>query len=354
MVRIFSRVFLLLTFIYALGIIGFITINQQGIVKAATDNSNLVISQIQIAGATVSDEFVELYNPTNSSVNLSGWRLTQKTASSSAQTNLVASLSGTMQPYGYFLIANPASPLATSAADMVYSASSSAITTNNTVLLYSDAGNTLVDKVGFGTASDSETNPFASNPDNNQSIIRKATATSNATSLSSGGSEATFGNGFDTENNATNFVLLTKSMPRNTKSPLAQPPTPTITPTLTASPTATLSPTITPTTTVTPTATPIASPTPTEIPTVTPTTTMTPTSTSGNITEIPTLGITETPTPTPGSEKIIDQPITPDLHLICSQTSHRVKFFGHHFTIALLHFTFIHRSHRFLEKHLRN
>ena len=37
--------------------------------------SHVVISEIQIAGGNSNDEFVELYNPTNASVNLTGWRL---------------------------------------------------------------------------------------------------------------------------------------------------------------------------------------------------------------------------------------------------------------------------------------
>lgn len=362
--RIFSKAFLLGSLVYALGIVGYITLNQSTIVNAATDNSNIVISQIQIAGATANDEFVELYNPTNVSVNLEGWRLTRKTASSSAQTNLVSSISGTMQPHGYFLIANPASPLATGAADAVYSASSSAITTNNTILLYSDAGTTLVDKVGFGSASDNEVASFTSNPESSQSLIRKATSTSDANSLATGGSEVNLGNGYDTDNNANNFVLLPIAMPRNNRSLPAQIPTatPTITVTPSASPTATLTQTPTPTTiqsgptpTASPTPTMTATPTPsaTITPSASPTASTTPAPTQSEPTITPTEDPTTTPTPTESeptvTPSVTEQPsVTPEpnrshhftfprYRFVYKHSYRSAQFFGHHFTIPQIH-----------------
>jgi len=42
--------------------------------------SHVVISEVQVGGTLVDDEFVELYNPTNSAISLSGWRLRRKTS----------------------------------------------------------------------------------------------------------------------------------------------------------------------------------------------------------------------------------------------------------------------------------
>ncbi|MBI4062338.1 lamin tail domain-containing protein [Candidatus Gottesmanbacteria bacterium] len=236
--------------------------------------SHIVISEVQVAGTTADDEFVELYNPTGNSVDLTGWRLTRKT-STGTQSNLVGSLSGSIPALGYFLIAHPDYDGAV-AADMTYSATTSALASNNSVVLYSDAGITTVDLVGMGGASASETATVA-NPADNGSIERKP-----------GDTDPLAGNGDDTDNNADDFATRTISDPQNSDSSTEPPPTPT--PTETLSPTPTETPTQTPTETETPTPTESPTPTPSETPTPTPTETPTPT-----LTPTP----TSTPTPTP-------------------------------------------------------
>jgi hypothetical protein len=259
--------------------------------------SHVVISEIQVTGGGTTDEIVELYNPTGDTVNLAGWRLTRKTASGATENNLVASLSGTIAPQGYFLIAHPDYDGAV-AADLPYSATTSAIAANNTVTLYSDAGTTVVDLVGMGSATSSESATTV-NPAANGSIERKASPSSTADSMGPGGSEETAGNGEDSDNNTNDFVSRTTSDPQNTSSPIEPPPstpTPTDEPTPTPTPTPTDEPTPTPTETPTPTVTP--TPTPTEEPTPTPTPSETPTPTP---TETPVPTVTPTPTPTPMS-----------------------------------------------------
>ena len=169
---------------------------------AAVPN-HVVISEIQIGGITAADEFVELYNPTNSSVNLAGWRLSKRTASGN-QTNLLTAFPDVNLPAGgYFLITHPTGYAGTIAADAKYSTSES-MAANNTVVLFSDAGATIVDLVGMGTASSFETAATAT-PPNGQSIERLKD-----------------GNGIiDTDNNASDFILVTAPTPMNLAS---QPP----------------------------------------------------------------------------------------------------------------------------------
>src|SRR5258706_5258350 len=125
--------------------------------KVAALGPHVVISQIQV-GATgkANQEFVELYNPNDTAASIAGWRLARSASNSAILNNLVASLSGTIKSHGYLLIANPSYTSATVSADFVYSATSSAITNNNTLYLFSDAGITSIDKVGMGTAQNSE------------------------------------------------------------------------------------------------------------------------------------------------------------------------------------------------------
>ena len=334
-----SNIFLSLSLVYAFGVLLFIANNQP--LKVLADTNHVVISQIQISGATANDEFIELFNPTTTSIDLSKWRLTRKTSTGSSSQNLVASLSGTIAPKSYFLITHPSST-AVNLADFEYSSSSSGMTTNNTVTLYSDAGITVVDKVGFGTAADTEGSPFAENPEASGSLVRKASASSTAQSLFTGGSEVTSGNGLDTDNNAADFVLFTTSLPRNTDTiatgPSASPtvtitPAVSITPLPTVIPTATVMPTTAPT--IVPSVTPTKTPTPTvaqpsNIPTSTPTTTPTPTIKPTNTpvpSALPTPTMTPMPTnvPTPTPVIIVDNELSSNRRLVCTKSFRTIR-----------------------------
>ena len=256
--------------------------------SAPTDH--VVISEIQTDGTTATDEFVELYNPNSTDVDLTGWRLTKRTAGGGSPANLVASMSGTIPSHGFFLVAHPnydglVSP------DLTYSATTSAIAaTNNSITLYSDAGSTIVDQVGMGTSVLFE-GQTAPNPATDGSIERKP-----------GESEPSGGNGEDTDNNANDFALRDVSNPQNSSSTpeVAPSPTPSSTPEPTATPTPepTASPTPEPTATPTPTPEPTVAPTPTPTPepTVEPTPTPTPVPTASP-TPVPTASPTPTPTP---------------------------------------------------------
>lgn len=335
--KIFSRVFLYISFVYALGVLAFISFGQQNQAKAATNH--IVISQIQIAGTTAKDEFVELYNPTDVAVNLAKWRLSRETQTGTSSAILVASMSGTIAPRSYFLVTSNEAA-ASSSADLKYSNMSNHIAANNSVILSSNAGITVVDKVGLGTAVDAETADIA-NPATNGSVIRKASANSTAQTLLTGGSEAMFGNGYDTDNNSADFVSVTTSFPRNSASPQAQ-PTPTNTPTPTATPTPTFTPTPTMTPIPTETPTPTNTPTPTVTPSPTPTATPTP---SPAPTVMPTPTMTPVPTPTPTGTVILNNPLTPRLSLVCVQTTRVFTIFGTQFFIPTIHCSLIRITH---------
>lgn len=264
--------------------------------------THIVISEVQISGdggSAADDEFVELYNPTNSTVVMSGWRLRRKN-SAGTEANLVLTLSGTVPARGYFLIGHGTGYNGSTALDVVYSAPSNALLNNYTVLLYSDAGITLVDKVAFGTGTDPEGTVFSSNPSANNSIERKANSSSTESSMGSGGADEFQGNGEDTENNSADFVARTTSNPQNSSSAIEPASTPTPTNTSTNTPTntdiPTYTPTFTPTDTPSNTNTPTNSPTPSDTPSPTDTPTNTPTDTP---THTPTFTATSTPSHTP-------------------------------------------------------
>lgn len=256
--------------------------------KLNASTTHIVISEIQTAGTTSTDEFVELYNPTGDAVSLTNWKLTKKTAGGT-ESDLVPTLTGSILPHGYVLLGHTNYD-GIPTADSTYADQS--LADNNTVLLY-DQNGILVDKVGFGSATDKETTTIG-NPTANHSMERKANSLSTSISMDSSGSDEFSGNGEDTEVNANDFVSRATAQPQNRSSAsepenLASTPTPTPSPTELPSATPTPTETITPTPTQNPTAT--ATPIPTATPTPTPSMTATPT-------QEPTITVTITPTAT--------------------------------------------------------
>lgn len=204
--------------------IAFLTFLIPGLVYSATDH--VVISEIQIAGTTADDEFVELYNPTLSDIVIDGWRLTKKT-DSGTESNLVSGLTGTIPAGGYFLIAHSDTTYdGVVAADLYYSAPSNKLASDNTVVLYSDAGSAVIDKVGMGTATDFEI-AAAAVPAADGSIERLPVNE-------------------DTNNNSLDFSPRALSDPQNSGASPTPTPSPTPEPTESPSPTATPAPTFTP------------------------------------------------------------------------------------------------------------
>lgn len=310
--------FLSITFL-AIALLLTLSLPRKALPAYAATASHIVISEVQV-GATVStDEFVELYNPTNSNVDVTGWRLSKKTAGGTESDLVTDFPAKTINAHGFLLIAHTDYD-DTPAEDITYSTAFS-IANDNTVLLY-NASDTVVDRVGLGTAGEFE-GAAKTNPSSGDSVERKASSTSDATSLGVGGTEETAGNGEDTDNNSSDFVNRGTPQPQNTASALEPTGiTPTLTPTggpsgtNTPTPTGTVSPTgspsVTPTVTNAPTHTPTLTPTVTHTvtPTQTPTTTVSPTNSptltpSQTPTNTPTPTVSSTGTPTPTTQATV-------------------------------------------------
>lgn len=74
-----------------------------------------------------------------------------------------------------------------------------------------------------GASSLKEGTQFADNPQENESIERKALSTSTASTMLIGGADEFKGNSYDTNNNSTDFILRTISQPQNSSSPTETP-----------------------------------------------------------------------------------------------------------------------------------
>jgi uncharacterized protein (TIGR03437 family) len=189
----------------------------------AQAQSNIVISQVYggggNTGATLRNDFVELFNRGNAPVNISDWTVQYASASGSSWDRAI--LGGAIQPGQYYLIqlapgngGSAALPPADATGGLSLSATSGkvALVSNSTVLTgTSPSGSQIVDFVGYGEANASENRP--------------APALTNTTAAMrrSGGC-------VDTNNNQLDFTIGPPS-PHNTRSasaPCFAPATPQI------------------------------------------------------------------------------------------------------------------------------
>jgi len=194
-------------------------------VKASTAN-HLVISEVQISGTKSTDDFIELYNPTNQEISLDGYRLVKRTKTGTTDTTLKSFSSADKIPiYGFYLWANSDYTAILIAPD---AATSGSIASDNGIALRHGDENTgeIIDSAAWGAAANAfvEGAVFGTNPPAGKSLERKASATSTAATMISGGTEADKGNGQDSNNNANDFILRDVSNPQNKSFAFESPP----------------------------------------------------------------------------------------------------------------------------------
>ncbi|MBI5710416.1 MAG: lamin tail domain-containing protein [Candidatus Eisenbacteria bacterium] len=189
--------------------------------------THVVISEFATRGpSSATDEFVELYNPTESAIDISGWKLQYSSATNGStwSDRAILPANSSIAAHGYFLLANQ-----TSYAGAVTPDYTSGLWTSGTGMADNgheriiDAAAVEVDKVGWGTAVNPEGGtPGAPNHGtsaNGNSVERKATASSTADSLGAGGAHELLGNGQDTNVNSSDFVAQTHGRnPQNSSS----------------------------------------------------------------------------------------------------------------------------------------
>jgi len=183
---------------------------------------HIVISEVQIYGSNANQDFVELYNPTSYTVDLSGWRLRKRNSSGNEDSLAVIPDGKSIPAHGFFLWANNQGNFDTSIGADISNGNN--LSENNSVAIFTKSGNTPIDQVAWGSANGQfvEGTACQLNFSSGGSIERKAYSTSDATSMMSG-SDVTKGNAYDSENNSEDFILRTISNPQNTSSPIEIP-----------------------------------------------------------------------------------------------------------------------------------
>lgn len=181
--------------------------------------NHVVISEVQIDGATANEDFVELYNPTNSPIDLTSWSLRVKN-STGTESSLVAITTGTIPAHGFFLWANDQGSGVGFAASIGANVANSNNLSPNSSIALRNASSTIIDQFawGNGTGSQFGEGTASSSPGSGQGLERKALPSSTVSTMSASGSDEFKGNGFDANNNATDFILRAVSQPQNSGS----------------------------------------------------------------------------------------------------------------------------------------
>lgn len=171
---------------------------------SADDSTSVLISEILTGTSTgAGQEFVELYNPTPTAINLSGWKIEYKSATSTnmpSNWNKKADLSGQIDAQSYYLVA-PKSNYPDSDSEW-----SSTLATSGGHIRLVDGTGKVIDLLGYGNANSPE-GSAAIAPAPGQSIERLP-----------GKTDPYSGNAQDTNDNAKDFLIRVDPEPQNSKS----------------------------------------------------------------------------------------------------------------------------------------
>ncbi len=208
-------------------------------VLSAQVANHIVISEVYggggNGGSTWKNDFVELYNPTNAPITMTNWSVQYASAGVTGLfvTQNLHLFSGVIQPRSYFLIQEAQGADATKkdlptpdaiGALALSNSQGKVALSSGTAPVTGPTDPSVVDFVGYGAATLYEGSGSAPLLSNTSSAERKASATSTAASLGPGGSEEKSGNGWDTNDNASDFVLQSNINPQNSASSKEPPP----------------------------------------------------------------------------------------------------------------------------------
>lgn len=183
-------------------------------------NQHVMISQIYGGGgnsnASFTNDFVELYNPTDSDVSLEGWSIQYASSTGSSWSSNMQPLGGSIPSHGYFLIELSGGTSGDGASlppPRIIGDINMSATNGKLALVTSFRGlsgncpigdSTLVDFIGYGTADCFEGGIAALAMSNTQSLIRSTNS--------------------DTDQNSVDFSRVTPSTPRGTGELVELPP----------------------------------------------------------------------------------------------------------------------------------
>jgi hypothetical protein len=132
---------------------------------------HLVIAQVQIEGASSTNDFVKIYNPTSAAIDASGWKLHKKSDTGTDYSLRDLPDGSVIAPGEYFMWANSEGGFSEAIGANV--SSTETLSADNSVAII-DATGTIVDAVAWGTGSDQyiEGSAYPTDPTANQILER--------------------------------------------------------------------------------------------------------------------------------------------------------------------------------------
>lgn len=177
-----------------------------------------VISELRYyETSTVNEEFVELYNPTNFSVDVGGWKLQYKSSTGTNWLDKVTFSTGQLiAPHSFLLYGGT---LTETDPDYPSGVNPGLGNSGGHVRLIDDSQNEI-DRVGW-LAGDSPEGTGLAGHARGASFERKAFENSSVADMVTGGAHALEGNGWDSDDNSLDFVIHTlgNSNPQNASAP---------------------------------------------------------------------------------------------------------------------------------------
>ncbi len=206
------RIARMLTVIISAGII----LGSLGPLASAEAADHVVFGEIYINEKNNGSEWIELYNPGTSAINIGNWVIDTK---SDTEADITLPAGADISPHGFYFIGdeynnnwNPDDPTWLSPD---YTEAMALADPDGWVRLRTSSGGTIVDIVGWGTSDTYETSP-ADAPAEGESLQRKIDAGTDE--------DSSHGPAWDTNDNSSDFFIQNSPDPQNSSQAL--PPIP--------------------------------------------------------------------------------------------------------------------------------
>lgn len=168
---------------------------------------HVVISEVYVNPVNESESmWIELYNPADSNIDLGGWSI--NTSSGYSWANATIPPGEVIPHYGFFLIADGGFSIGKDVSSWPHADFEEEIDiiNENGWIQLKNLTETVIDTVGWGSATVNETSVYPTNPLEGKSLQRKVNATI---------TEDGYGPAWDSDNNSADFFVRDSPNPQN-------------------------------------------------------------------------------------------------------------------------------------------